>query len=733
MLKATRTPLLVTTALAAAALAQPSRGQSAPGASTDIGTVQAGGGAGGSTAPGTAAAVAPSRPPLSASQPTSVVGPGYIQNNVLPLQNYDEIIKFTPSVQNVAPVGPGLQQNFAETIRGFNYTQFNTLFDGIPIPGSPSNFAPQTEAYFTAHDIGSVEVDRGPGTASTIGYATFGGTVAITSKSPLDTVTINPYGTYGSFATRAYGVEADSGAVGAANGARGYIDLQRDEADGFLSGTRSERRNGFAKVEVPLGTSTVLTVVCMANNSRTHTPYGASLAEIQKYGYNYGLSGNPRSQGFSGYNVDVYTTDFEYVGVRSALGDGWSLDDKAYTASYYKRGVRGVDPNGSTPNLGAGPYYINGVRTVLTGDVPGYPNKNDFRDWGNLLRITKDTAYGQLRAGLWFDYVAADAYRVTADLSRGDVPYTTTAAGSPFSYKYRDTVTTVQPYAEFAWKPLPGLTITPGLKYTSFTRALDAAINNITKLPAKFNETYAKLQPAVDARYVIQPGWIAYAQVAKGFLGPSLNVLFTTKPQGLSPQETWNYQVGTAYQKGRLSLGADLYYIDFSNLITSQTVAGTAIYANGGGAIYQGIEVEGTVQVGGGLALYANGSLNDGEYKGRDVAIQLVPRRIAAAGPIYQRNGFYASLLAKYVGPQYLLDNAGTANQDPIKSYEDADLALGYTLPVPGNRAFNARFNVFNLFDRHALTGLLGSAANGTPLYAVLPGRSFFFTLSAAL
>ncbi len=283
MHKAIHRVLLATTALAAGLL--PGRGWSdpPPTGATDIGAVQATGGAGTSTAstPATAAQIAPSRPPLSASQPTSVVGPDYIQNNVLPQQNYDEIIKFTPSVQNVAPVGPGLQQNFAETIRGFNYTQFNTIFDGIPIPGTPSSFAPETEAYFTGHDIGSVSIDRGPGTASTIGNATFGGTVSLTSKSPLNTVTINPYGTYGSYGTRLYGIEGDTGSV--AGGARATIDLSKLEANGFLSGTATQRRNGFVKVEVPLNSSTVLTFVGMANNSRTNVPYGASTAEMAQY------------------------------------------------------------------------------------------------------------------------------------------------------------------------------------------------------------------------------------------------------------------------------------------------------------------------------------------------------------------------------------------------------------------------------------------------------------------
>lgn len=152
-------------------------------------------------APGSAADVAPSRGPLDVTQPTSVVGPTFIKENITPTNNYDRIILFTPSVQNVEPAGAGLQQNYQETVRGFQYTQFNSVFDGLVLPGLPTNFAPQSEAYFMAHDIDSVTVDRGPGTASTLGYATFGGTVAISSISPTLKPQVNVYGTGGSYGT----------------------------------------------------------------------------------------------------------------------------------------------------------------------------------------------------------------------------------------------------------------------------------------------------------------------------------------------------------------------------------------------------------------------------------------------------------------------------------------------------------------------------------------------------
>ena len=88
-------------------------------------------------APGTPAYIAPSRAPLEAAQPTSVVGKSFIDNSTIPAQNYDELIKFTPSLMNLQPAGPVSQQNYGESIRGFQYNQINTTFDGIVAAGRP--------------------------------------------------------------------------------------------------------------------------------------------------------------------------------------------------------------------------------------------------------------------------------------------------------------------------------------------------------------------------------------------------------------------------------------------------------------------------------------------------------------------------------------------------------------------------------------------------------------------
>lgn len=731
--------------------------------STDIGTVRATGT--GQAAepvnppPGSAGYVAPSRPPLDAVQPTSVVGSEAIQQNGVGTMAFDSLIKYTPSVQNVEPTGGGLQQNFMETIRGFRYTQFNSTFDGLVLPGTISSYAPQTGAYFLAHTIDSISVDRGPGTASQIGYATFGGTVAATLARPADTFGVNPYGTFGSWGTHLEGVRVDSGAQPDLNGARGMIDLERADAGGYRSGTALSRNNAYARVEAPLNENTVISFVGMYNYTQSHTPYGSVISNLHRYGPAYDLNYNPSSQSYTGYNVDNYYTDFDYIGLKSAF-DGWTIDNKVYTVSYQRRGISGADTGddfslpGATPNLTSSSrnkYYLNGQQTTLNNDVPGLSKRSSFRAWGDNLLVGKDTAYGQLRTGFWFDYNYGESSTLQIDLSRHNTPYgTTAAANSAVVSYYHAGLTTFQPFVEFAATPLPGLTVTPGIRFNYAGRTLsNAYFSSLNGASTPGSQSWTAIQPSLEVRYVIMPGLSTYAQVARGFLAPPLSTLSGVKAansnSNLAPQTTMNYQVGTVYQQDWLSAGLDLYYIKFDNYIGSVSTATGTQYTNNGGANYKGIEVEGTVKIGHGWLLYANGSLNDANYDGSGQPVALNPRRTAAIGPIFSQDNWYFSLLAKNVGPQYLYDSSNPAVVHPyypIKSYNDADLAASYKLVMPRfeNRSLTLKLNVLNLFNDHSIIGYQAKAASTDPTtgqkYPLLftdAGRGFFVSISAGL
>ncbi len=95
--------------------AQPGAGSAQPdaGAAADLGSVRTGapgavGGAAGA-APDTALAVAPGHVPIDAEQPSDVVSHRFLQNDVIPTENFDDVVRLTPSAMDVDPVGPGLQ------------------------------------------------------------------------------------------------------------------------------------------------------------------------------------------------------------------------------------------------------------------------------------------------------------------------------------------------------------------------------------------------------------------------------------------------------------------------------------------------------------------------------------------------------------------------------------------------------------------------------------------------
>ncbi len=131
-----------------------------------------------------AIAQSPTMTPLDVTEPTVDISQDFIKNNMPLTSNFSEIIGLSPSVQSVSPNGPGLMENQILSIRGFVDGYYNVTFDGIPFQDS-NDFTHHSTSYFMSHDLGGVNVNYGPGTAATIGNATFCCSVDNLSKAPL--------------------------------------------------------------------------------------------------------------------------------------------------------------------------------------------------------------------------------------------------------------------------------------------------------------------------------------------------------------------------------------------------------------------------------------------------------------------------------------------------------------------------------------------------------------------
>lgn len=669
---------------------------------------------------------APSIAPLEAIQPTSEVNRHFIANNIAPTANYESIIEITPSVSVVAPNGPGLAEAQFVQIRGFQDGQFNLTLDGIAW-GDSNDFTHHTTSYLMSHDLGQVIVDRGPGTASTLGDATFGGTVSLVTKDPQAVQSAEAYGSLGSYGTYLGGAELDTGEIAALNGTRALIDVEHLQSDGRLSYLAQNRTNVFAKVITPVNANTTITVASNYNFVHQDISLGSTIPQIQQFGYNYGLNNDPTSQAYYGYNADHITTDFEYIALTSNLGQGWTIDSRVYTYAYYHHAYNGEDPNGETAN-GTG---------FSPTDVPGQFLRNDYRSVGDITRLQKDLGFAVLNTGFWYDYQLNHRVLIESDFTRGIETFDPNSPNVPggIDRAQRNVLETFQPYFEADIKPIKGLDITPGVKWDYFRRDIVAPVNQGTLAPLNYSKTFEKFLPSLSVHYQAGDHWSAYAQIAQGFLAPNLNIFYTTNPAlstTLQPQTTWNYQIGGAYRTNELAISGDLYYINFGNQILSRNVGAIKEFFNAGGVIYKGVEGEADYRVFGPFTIYANASYNYSRDKTLGYQIPDSPKSTGALGVAYDHDGLYGSLFAKYVGPQY-----GDVNQyQHIGGYTITDLSLNHTFQMRQEglvKTIKLGLLVDNLLDKHGISQLAGyTASAGTPLFWNIVPRNYTVTVSAA-
>ncbi|MCC8971207.1 TonB-dependent receptor [Bradyrhizobium brasilense] len=669
---------------------------------TDLGTVQTSDSAGDVNS---AVYQAPTSTPLTVTQPTSVISRHYIENNIPATANYDSVISVAPSVMVGRAAGG---DEGAISIRGFQDGQFNVTLDGIPL--RLFNLSTPSGAFIMTNDLGQVVVDRGPGTASTVGDATFGGTVALQTKSPMSTQAATATTSYGSFNTQLYGIQLDSGQLKSANGASVFLDTQFTKSDGYYANVGKERESAALKLVQPLSDNTTLTFVSIYNNQMRDYSQGASLAQIAAYGPKFGLSSDPSKQNYVGYNRWNLQTDINYLGLKSDYGDGWHLDQKLYTYGYYYTQpiLRGLDVSGNSIGTKFGAF-----------DVPGTVNPASVRSYGDVISLQKDLPFGDIKVGAWVEHQPSYRAKFKVDMTL-DQKYIST------SYDQNLTLDTVQPYVEADWKALPDLSITAGAKYAYVRRSYNSLVDPNTGGPLDYSQTWGKILPSLAANYKLSSNWSVYAQAAEGFLTPPNGLPGAANVQ---PETTWNYQVGTSYQSKAFTLAGDVYYIDFQNMIASQDIGGISTYVNQGGVIYKGVELEGTLHLGNGFSVFGNGSLNSAKSTQTGLWIQEAPNATLAAGLIYEQGDWRASLIDKWVGKRF----GDIGETQPLSPFNQLNMAITYKVknPLPNLAAVTAKFGIDNILDSHAVVDFFGySGVSTTPLFYTQIGRNIYSSLS---
>jgi outer membrane receptor protein involved in Fe transport len=250
-------------------------------------------------------------------------------------------------------------------------------------------------------------------------------------------------------------------------------------------------------------------------------------------------------------------------------------------------------------------------------------------------------------------------------------------------------------YAQFDWKPARAWDLVAGLRLNETWEH---------KLSSDWTTPPTTLLSQTASRTVVRPtetlglswrAWQAgadaltlYADWRDAFKPSALDFGPDYTPDVLLPETAQSWEAGfkSALGGGRVTLQAEVFQLDFHNLVVA-TPSGAL--ANAAGERLRGLELEGRWRPARDLTLAANFAWHDATFTqylfvdpdtglGVDVAgnqLPLSPRILASAGVFYQPpRGLEATVVVNYVGRRFL-DEENTA---PADGYATLAATLGY-------------------------------------------------------
>jgi iron complex outermembrane receptor protein len=670
-----------------------------------------------------AAVAAPSQSSLTARSAQSLISPEYIRNYTSPVSDYSQVLLMAPGTFSTSTNGAGLGDT-KTFFRGFKDGQYSMTYDGIPF-GDTNDPTHHSWAFFPAQTIGSTVFDRSPGSAATIGPSTYGGSVTLLSRSLNSSPVVNGTVSYGSFNTKLLDVDFNSGRFGPDGKMRFMTDVHDMRSDGYQTYNFQHRQAFSAKYQYSPNSNTSITAFSsvMLLHSNTPNQKGSTRAQVAQFGDNFLMTGDPSSPLYYKYNFYRIPTDFEYVGIRTTFGNGWSIDDKVYTMRYYNK------------------QNFNGLTSITATSATD--KLNSYRKYGSLLPVQQVSEHGVFRTGLWSELALTDRYQTPSD------PRTWIDAALP-NFHEKFNTTTLQPYAEYELRVTQTFSITPGFKLAyykqDFTQFADngKTVGNLGGAPfIKHAQSYHSALPSIDGRILVRPNWSVYGQYGRGQNIPPSSVFDVKNAAvGVAPKPilTDTVQFGSVWKGRKATLDVDAYHINFQSDYSStlNVVTGETEYYLNGKLVTQGVEAESTILAGGGLAVYLNATKGKSKYADSGLWSQNSPKDTETLGLTYNRMGWSLGYFNKRVGQMYN-DNGAAHQAIPIDPFTIGNLFVNYTLGGRTNLSpTRIRFAVNNIADRHAITGITPASAASNlaapgDVLQMMAGRSVSISLQVGV
>ncbi|MBQ7342442.1 MAG: TonB-dependent receptor [Alistipes sp.] len=663
---------------------------------------------------------------------TSPVAYTDISHNEIERNSYGtdipSLLALTPSLIATNETGIGIGGTSIR-LRGTDATRLNVTVNGMPLnnPDSHSTYWYDTPDLISA--VGDVQVQRGAG-ISTNGTGAFGGAISMTTSSPATTFGGSASLSYGSYNTNKQAIHIGSGLMGGhwAVDAR----LTHIGSDGYIERGATDLKSYMLQGGY-YGSRTSVKLLSFGGVAKTYLTYtGVTKEEMRLYGRRYHTEGQyETSHGpytlADGTHVDYYDDQTDnYLQINNQLiinhrfNEHWAMNATGfytYGYGYYKQ--------------------YKDARTLL--------------EYGNLGITDPSVEADMIRRKIMRNHTFganASAHYTTEKVSLafggswshyscphwGDIEWVDGMKSSEVRGKWYDNDVRKQDaniFAKAAWRPVKGLSLSADLQYRLVSYRAWGVNDNfdwntMQMQPISIDKLYHFLNPHIGINYTFARRHSLFASFAIANKEPTRadftdRYMFSQDKSEPKPERLFDYELGYRYSSPKLSLGVNLYYMQYRNqLIPTGMVndSSDALNVNVPDSYRCGVEVVAEWHITKWLSAQGDVTfsrnkirnyvdlLADSPTYGKNLGTMTIaysPDCIASFGLDFHIAGFEALLRTRYVSKQYLTNNEVAALT--LDRYCVTNLDLGYTLPLSKSRTENnsrsMRFGlcIYNLFN----------------------------------
>ena len=460
-------------------------------------------------------------------------------------QDLPIMLNLTPSVVTTSDAGAGIGYTGIR-IRGSDQTRINVTINGIPLNDAESQNIFWVNLPDFSSSIENIQIQRGVGT-STNGAGAFGGSINVQTNNLRKDAYAQSNHALGSFNTIKNNVQFGTGLINDKFVVEGR--LSKITSDGYIDRAFSDLKSFYLSAG-RFGKRSLLKFNVLSGKEETFQAwYGIPQDSLET---NPTLNVVDYDNEIDNYQQDHYQLHYSYE-----LSDNFNLNTAlhyTYGRGYFEQ-FRTEDPLADY-NMSD---VIIGNDTITTTDlIRRRWLDNDF--YGMTYSLNYDSKNN-------FSAILGGAYNVYQGQHFGEVIWSRFAGMGNIRDRYYDndaTKTDFNTYIKSFYEVIPGLTLFADLEYRQVNYeflGFDANGNNVTQ-----EDNLEFLNPKFGVTYVFENGNNLYASFARGSKEPSRDDYTESSPASRPEHEELNnVELGYQMQKKKYALGANLYYMGYTN------------------------------------------------------------------------------------------------------------------------------------------------------------------------